>query len=271
MPEFMLVKLKSDFKSHASRGQKTLNSYTAMHILSTFYAKFQILDKQKCEYFFPYPMVSKPYRYIRSNVDLKNMYLVNLKFLFDNVLLNEKIPNKRLFYLFVQQLFIRPTNALKHSCLKNVCRNVDVVCRDTSINPYLPIRHLDPYKILKLFQYLYNNKEISLLRNLEKHVNHGNALSNDRRIKLKSLRDANKEFSGKFKFNNRNMDHKITTNRAQHSTSPEIITDIDIKSIQNDAALIDEHLENGDTINDNQLTYNDDKYLIKNNKLPLIC
>lgn len=114
VPEILLARLKPDMKKHYSVA--TTSSLGVLNNLLT--SKFELLDQQPCDYFFPYPIASSPNKYknIYRKIDFKRLFLVSLRFDQTHA---AKFENKRLLYLFVSQMFVRPTICLKDA-LKSV-------------------------------------------------------------------------------------------------------------------------------------------------------
>lgn len=128
VPDFLMTKLKPDYY----RKKPSLNNTCLSVLAALLPTKLDIVDRQPCDYFFPYPVLGNPSKYKRmfssnSNNSVNKLSLVNVRFdRFDH---NENETNKivrsehkRLLYLFVSQMFVRPTVCLKDA-LRSVKRN----------------------------------------------------------------------------------------------------------------------------------------------------
>lgn len=124
VPEFLMTKLKPDYY----RKKLSLNNTCLSVLAALLPTKLDIVDRQPCDYFFPYPVLGNPSKYKRMFSSNSNkLSLVNIRFdRFDH---NENETNrivrsehKRLIYLFVSQMFVRPTVCLKDA-LRSVRRN----------------------------------------------------------------------------------------------------------------------------------------------------
>lgn len=101
-----------------------------------------------------------------------------------------------------------------------VCTNPELVCKENSISPYVPVNSLQPFKFLKLFEYLVQNEELSMLSNLE-HASRSSLKRSRRNLELKALGQINREYSGQFivgqqQENNINNNTPTTTSHNEH-------------------------------------------------------
>ena len=74
------------------------------------------------------------------------------------------IQNKRLFYLFIQQLFIRPSIDIKDGLI-SCCTDADLVCKEISLNKYTKVN-----KAL-MNKYLIDNTMLSQLNIIQQPAN----------------------------------------------------------------------------------------------------
>lgn len=208
VPEIVLAKLKPSIKKEYSRFNSSLN------VMATMFSKIKILDEQKCDFFFPYPIVSTPNKYKTAyqKIDFKKMYLVSLKF--DKTQI--ELKNKHLFYLFIAQIFVRPNNFMKDA-LKSICTNVDRLCKETSVSLYSPVNSIHPYKFLQMYEYLVQNSEISKLTRLQ-DLKPQDFVKNKRNSILKTLKNNNKDYTGKFIIGSEKME-SITNQSVQENFS----------------------------------------------------
>jgi hypothetical protein len=149
VPEFFLAKLKPSLKNEYSPFQSSLR------VFSDIFASVELINEESCEYFYPYPLFSNQNRFSTfpyNRLNWKTMYLIRVKF--NN---KEKVKNKRLFYLFISHVFIRPNAAIKDSLLKSVCKDVDSVCKILGLNKYDKVKEIKSYDFLRLFNYLIQN------------------------------------------------------------------------------------------------------------------
>ena len=210
--ELFLSKINPNFSSRFSPFK-----YSGLGILSAMFSKIEVIDEQKCDYFFPYPLKSSQFYYNRypyNKLDLTKMNLIRIRFI--NQWPEEQfnlIQNKRLFYLFIQQLFIRPSIDIKDGLI-SCCTDADLVCKEISLNKYTKVNKVDPWKYFKMFEYLCMNKNISMLNNLynnkyeKESIDHNldDAKQNRRKIErikrkadMKSLKEMNLQLAGQFK------------------------------------------------------------------------
>jgi hypothetical protein len=150
--EWLLAKLL------ASSNKDYLPFRSSLSVFSDVFGKVEVISEESCEYLYPYPLVSPPnktnFKYPNNKVRWNKVYLINLK-----IKENELIINKRLFYLFISNLFVRPNDILKDSQLKSMCKNVDIVCKRLGLNKYEQIRKMESHVFLRLFNYLLENKD----------------------------------------------------------------------------------------------------------------
>lgn len=199
MPDILLAKLNPNSAKIYMPFQCSLT------ILSHMFSNCQILNEETSDYFFPYPQVSMPYSYNKypfNNIDLKKMSLVRLQFKSEQENLNELnfIKDKRLFYLFISQVFVRPTEHFKYSIIKSICKDIDYVCKTTGINAYTPIKKMEPIQFFKIFKYLLDNQDQVVGDNLYEFLNNKSVqnLSKDReRGQLQSIKMLNKNLTGR--------------------------------------------------------------------------
>lgn len=146
-------------------------------------------------FLFPYPLISKQNKNSLNKLDPKKMYLVNLKF-YEGLVIN-----KRLFYLFVTQLFSTSNSYVKDS-LRPMCKEPELVCTQTQVYKYSKVKNLNPYKILKIYNFLLENIEISLLDECfgkDNYLVRNESLkkpTNNRKQEIKLLKSMNQNFSG---------------------------------------------------------------------------
>jgi 16S rRNA A1518/A1519 N6-dimethyltransferase RsmA/KsgA/DIM1 with predicted DNA glycosylase/AP lyase activity len=217
--EFTLAKLKPRL-SH-----KYEQFSCAMTVFSSLFSRVDVLGEENCEYFFPYPVVATPKKYPYNRFDFKKMYLIKIKFHdahpfefdprasirkradFEDYIRNGNntslIKDKHLFYLFVNHLFARPSQSLRES-LRVLCKNVDFVCRENSVNSYLPVNKIDAYKYFKLFDFLFENKIYSNLHWLKPGIEQYEQLKTvtdkrkQRKQQLIAIKGLNQNLSGQF-------------------------------------------------------------------------
>lgn len=116
VPEIVLAKLKPDLK----RSYNRLNNSSLGVLTALLTSKLEVVDERTCDSFFPFPILANPNKYKREfqRIDFNKMFLVSLKFERPAMSVEEQ-KNKRLLYLFVSQMFVRPTVCLKDA-LKSV-------------------------------------------------------------------------------------------------------------------------------------------------------
>ena len=228
VPEITVAKLRAGYSKEYFRFNSPLS------IFSYAFSKTEVLDEEKCDYFFPYPIMSQKLSRL-NGLDFKKMFLISIKFHEDKIKLDKEddddlfvqqktfsglIRNKHLFFLFINHLFSRPSEPLRNS-LKNVCKDVDFVCKENSIASYLPVRNVQIHKFATLYNYLLDNKSISNLdllstKYVQNEVNEDSlniSFDQSNRIKekltknelefrnktdLATLKSLNKNFSGQF-------------------------------------------------------------------------
>ena len=228
LPEITVAKLRAGYSKEYFRFNSPLS------IFSYAFCKTEILDEEKCDYFFPYPIMSQKLSRL-DGLDFKKMFLVSIKFHEDKTKLDKEddddlfdqqktysgmIRNKHLFFLFINHLFSRPSEPLRNS-LKNICKDVDFVCKENSITSYLPVRNVQIHKFATLYNYLLDNKSISNLdllstkygknevkedslnisfdqSNSKKEIITRNELEFRNKTDLATLKSLNKNFSGQF-------------------------------------------------------------------------
>ena len=106
-----------------SSSSSSSSNNTSLSVLASLLAcKLEVIDRQPCDYFFPYPILSNPSKHKRRNshADFGKLALVNIRF--DRAdESSQRVPcqHKRLLYLFISQMFVRPT-----ACLKDALRSV---------------------------------------------------------------------------------------------------------------------------------------------------
>lgn len=225
VPELLLAKLNPEM----SRNFSAFNS--SLTVLSHLFSKCKIVSEETSEFFYPYPQVSQLYKYSKhplNRLDLKKLYLIKLNFN------NEKtvFKSKRLFYLFLTQLFSRPSECVKNSMLKHVCKDLESVCKHVGLNQYSPVRKIQPYKFYTLFNYLVAHPD-QLINNLSldlvlMHKNTPHARS----FEMKSIEYANKTLSGQFKLPN-----EMFKNEFKLVKSPHVMDDLDDLDLRNDLDL----------------------------------
>jgi hypothetical protein len=175
VPEITLAKLRAGY----SREYFSFNS--PLSVFSYAFSSTEVLDEEKCDFFFPYPIMSKKYLSQNKsyNLNMKKMFLVKLKFHEDKPNLQEEeeglvgqkktysglIRDKKLFFLFINHLFSRPTDAIRNP-FKSICKDESFVCKETQINLHSPVKTIPIYKLVNLYNYLLDNKELSNLNNL---------------------------------------------------------------------------------------------------------
>lgn len=217
--EFTLAKLKPKL-SH-----KYEQFNCPLTVFSSLFSRIDVLGEEKCEFFFPYPVVATPKKYPYNRFDFKKMYLIKMKFHdahpfesdprasikkradFEDYIRSGSnmslIKNKHLFYLFVNHLFARPSRSLRES-LRVLCKNVDFVCRENSVNSYLPVSKIDAYKHFKLFDFLFENKKYSNLHLLKPGIEQYEQLKaatdkrKQRKHQLIAIKGLNQNLSGQF-------------------------------------------------------------------------
>ena len=171
VPEILLARLRADTSLEYEPFRCRLS------VISRLLSHVEVLDEQKCDYFFPYAITSKKLLLKKNTfkLDHTKMHLIHIKFHEDRWpegkpglmadCVSGRVRNKRLFTLFINHLFIRPTDILRVS-LNSLCKNVDFVCKEISLNGYAPVNKTSTYNLLKLYDYLLDNKEQSMLYNL---------------------------------------------------------------------------------------------------------
>jgi hypothetical protein len=231
VPEITLAKLRAGYV------REYFNFNSPLSVFSYAFSKIEVLDEEKCDFFFPYPIMSKKYLSHKKsyNLNMKKMFLVKIKFHEDKSNLEEEkeslfgykksysglIRDKKLFFLFINHLFSRPTDPIRNP-FKSICKNESFVCKETQINSYTPVKTVPIYKLVNLYNYLLDNKEVSNLNNLLNHYEVSETNSDDQtrtpvdeinkkkdkvirklnegenKINLNILKDLNKNLSGQF-------------------------------------------------------------------------
>jgi hypothetical protein len=183
--EWLLAKLTASSNTDYSPFRSSLS------VFLDIFGKVEVIDEEQCEFLYPYPLVSSPnkisLKYPYNKLQWKKMYLINLK-----LNTNESIKNKRLFYLFISNLFVRPNDILKDSQLKSVCKDVGLVCKELGLNKYENIRKIESHIFLRLFNYLVDNKDgLSNLSYLEN--NYANTLLQSNQTQAKHFNQVKKK------------------------------------------------------------------------------
>lgn len=136
--------------------------------LACLFSKVDVIEEIPCEYFFPYPLISSPHKqknkYPNRLISYSKMFLVRIKFHDKSNSLLAPGASKRLFALFLSQLFIRPTQPLNKSTLKGSGLNLDQVLKDgqLALNKYQPVNQIEPIKLVMLFNYLWEHKQAEI-------------------------------------------------------------------------------------------------------------
>lgn len=173
IPEFMLARLQPELEDNFV----FFNS--ALSIYSNIFSKMNVLTKQDLNYFHPYALLQKmdnmrPLKFPLNLINMKNMYLINIKFdLFSSDPLVD-IKYKRKFFYFINQLWSQPNvnilNALKCIGVQATAKNSSSLTNDflkffnrTQINIDEPIRSMHSLQFLELFNYLIENESINVL------------------------------------------------------------------------------------------------------------
>ncbi len=196
--ELQLAKLKPDL----NKNYQAFNS--CLSVLSSVFSECELIDQQDCNYIFPYPLVATPNKFLRypfNKLNFKQLFLVNLRFksndeTFMNTVVNSHfLKHKRLFYLFMSQLFVRPINSL-HDSLKPLCRNVNVACKHNSLNIYTQVNKISAIKYFKLYEYLISKDMLNIERIKEKNQATLTPNKPTKSKEMKALKLMNKNLSG---------------------------------------------------------------------------
>ncbi|CAF1066444.1 unnamed protein product [Brachionus calyciflorus] len=196
VPEFIWAKLNPFSSPKYSKYKNRLS------VFSSILTSMKLLDTQPIEYFFPYPIMSK----MRSHTSIENkkMYLIHLKFKEKSLIGQE---NKRLFYLFVTNLYCHRNDEILKNVIKSVCKDTDELIKQVGFFRYSKIRDASPYLIMKIFNFLMENKELSQMEDLLINSSEFRKVKDDavktRNKEIKVLKDINKDLSGQFVFTNK--------------------------------------------------------------------
>ena len=164
-------------KLRAASSKKYASHSCSLSVLAYALSNTVLLDEEKSDYFFPYPLASKKRRDVKNSqtFDFKKLFLVSIKFhesdehetQDESKRNNDFIRHKHLFFLFVHHMFARPTDSVR-TALKSLCKNVDAVCQANLINSSTSVRNMQAYKFVELYNHLLDNKEVSNLSMLSK-------------------------------------------------------------------------------------------------------
>ena len=118
---------------------------------------------------------------------------------------------------------MRPTRSLREP-LKVLCKNVDLVCRESSVNSYMPANTIDAYKYFKLYDFLIENRKYSSLDRLRRNREYDvqNVVVDkrkQRRHQLMAIKDLNQNLSGKFLVPEINQIEQIETRNFSNTTN----------------------------------------------------
>ena len=211
--ELMLAKLRASTDKRYS----SLSSITS--VFSDLFSTVEVLSEDKCDYFFPLPLVATPNKMPYSRLNMHKMYLISIKFRENSILVDNR---KRLFQLFMWHLYARPHISLNDALDKSLSPKIATVCSQLGISKSQKVSLTKPIHFLRLFNYLVENETgASFTQMLEKEISHenrqkimqkedafikqfGNTLSNLKNLhkpkyaSLDMLREINNKFSGRF-------------------------------------------------------------------------
>ena len=230
VPELLLAKLNPDLiKTYAS-----FNS--SLTVLAHMFSKCKIVRQETSENFYPYPQVSQPFNYNKyplNKLDLKKLFLIKLTFNQEDTASSVLNNNKRLFYLFLTQMFTRPSECVKNSMLKYVCKDLEYVCKEIGLNQYLSIRKIQPYQFYMLFNYLVENpRQLINDLSLELLINNRSNM-NDQIDRMKSIKLLNKNLNGQLKLPD--IETKLNDHHEfKFIKSKAVLDDLDDLDLKND-------------------------------------
>lgn len=185
IPEILMAKI------NPSLDRKYAKYKGRLSVFSSILSSVELLDVQPVDYFFPYPLMSKKQRH--GNVDNKKMYLIHLKFKQKSLV----DQNKRLFYLFVGNIYCHRREFYVKDCLKSLCNDSEELLDRIGLWKYTKLGQLSPYQMMKMFNILIEDKNLSTIDNLlfksEMEVMNSD---NKKIFDLKNLKKVNQKLSG---------------------------------------------------------------------------
>ncbi|RNA12616.1 dimethyladenosine transferase mitochondrial [Brachionus plicatilis] len=194
IPEILMAKMNPSLDKKFAKYKGRLS------VFSSILSSAQVLDVVPVDYFFPYPLMSKIQGH--SDIDFKKMYLIHLKFKQKSLV----DDHKRLFYLFVSNVYCHRREFYIKDCVKGMCNDPEELLDRIGIWKYTKLSHVSPYQLMKMFNILVEDKHLSTIDNLlfksEKHLDPNK--EHKRATELKKLKKINQNLSGQLILPNKN-------------------------------------------------------------------